>query len=298
MCLIDFVLVFVYKIYRTVYNIFYGFYKSLDIDRFVIGSGFSSSLEKYISIVFKLIIFTTIITLFFLIVFFYGLYKLSLWLCILIAFAINLTIVLPLFIVFSIVLPRFMYFNRGSVIESKIPIFLSITAFLSSAGLSLQEIFSKIIIFLGDNYKFFYVELDLIKSYIQIGIPLNETLKTVASLTPSQTFREFLLGLSSLSVVGGDIGSFVRSMFDRYVSRYELKIERAVNALNIYMEIYVAISLLIPVLAGSMAVLFVLSPIAGISFEAFMILITFILVPIPSALIVVLADAIVSKLRP
>ncbi|MEM1541367.1 MAG: type II secretion system F family protein [Ignisphaera sp.] len=270
----------------------------MDVDRFVVGSGLSPSLERYVSIVFKLIICILASMSLIVSIFLYSIYGLDLYLSTAISFVFDLSIALPISIAFSIVLPKFMYSNRGSIVESKMPILLSAMAFLSSAGLSLHEIVSKIYTFLGDDYRFFSVELDIVRSYTRIGVPLEEALRYVAHLTPSQSFRELLLGLSSISVIGGDIGSFIRSMFDRYVSRYELMIEKAVNNLNVYMEVYVAVSLLVPVLAGSTAVLFILSPIAGISFEAFMALVTFILIPIPSAVIIVLADTIVSRLRP
>ncbi|MEM4506600.1 MAG: type II secretion system F family protein [Ignisphaera sp.] len=289
---------FLYRLYGVVYSFLYSFYRGLGVDRFVVGSGLSPSLERYVSIVFKIIICILVSMILIVSIFLYSAYGLNPYLSIAISFVFNLFVVLPISIVFSIVLPKSMYSNRGSIVESKMPILLSAMAFLSSAGLSLHEMVSKIGMFLGDDYRFFSVELDIVRSYIRIGVPLEEALRYVAHLTPSQSFRELLLGLSSISVIGGDIGSFIRSMFDRYVSRYELMIEKAVNSLNVYMEVYVAVSLLIPVLAGSTAVLFILSPIAGISFEAFMALVTFILIPIPSAVIIVLADTIVSRLRP
>jgi len=68
--------------------------------------------------------------------------------------------------------------------------------------------------------------------------------------------------------------------------------------LSVYTEIYVAISLLIPVLIGSLAMIFLIYPIGGISFEAIMFLSTFILIPVSSLVIAVLADVAVSRFRP
>lgn len=287
-----------YRLYETLCNSFYSFYRGLGIDRLVVGSGLSSSLERYTSTVFKLVCGVLASVFLLLLAVLHNLYYPDVYLSTAVALLFSMSVVLPTSIAISIALPKFMYSSRGSVVESKMPVLLSAMAFLSSAGLSLHEIVSSIGSFLGDDYRFFSIELDLARSYIRIGVPFEEALRRIASITPSQSFRELLLGLSSLSVVGGDIGSFVRSMFDRYVSRYELMIEKAVNSLNVYMEVYVAVSLLVPVLAGSTAILFILSPVAGISFEAFMALITFIMIPVPSAVIIVLADTIVSRLRP
>jgi flagellar protein FlaJ len=90
----------------------------------------------------------------------------------------------------------------------------------------------------------------------------------------------------------------VWSLVDRYVTRYSIRVERSVEALNMFMEVYVAVALLIPILVGSTAALLIIYPLAGISFEALMVLTTLILVPVSSAAIVVLADVIVSRVRP
>ncbi len=82
-----------------------------------------------------------------------------------------------------------------------------------------------------------------------------------------------------------------------YISRYVILVEKTVNDLGIMMEIYLALALLIPILLGSVAVLFLLNPVSGISFEAMMFLTIFIVIPIISVAILVIVDSIVSKLR-
>ena len=64
------------------------------------------------------------------------------------------------------------------------------------------------------------------------------------------------------------------------------------------MEVYIALALLLPVLIGSIAVLTLIHPLAGISFEYIMFLSSFILLPVSTLAIVVLSDIIVSRIRP
>jgi flagellar protein FlaJ len=151
---------------------------------------------------------------------------------------------------------------------------------------------------LGKDFKVFSVELDMATSLLRVGVPVNEALKRVASITPSPTLRDLFISLSSIASIGGGVAQVVWSLVDRYVTRYSIRVERSVEALNMFMEVYVAVALLIPILVGSTAALLIIYPLAGISFEALMVLTTLILVPVSSAAIVVLADVIVSRVRP
>lgn len=289
------------NIYRYMYNIIYEFlhklYIKASLDKYVIGSNLSSGLDKYISISINLLTVSTLCSLSILNIFLIQMLGFKILLSVLLSLVATFIFINIPILFILITIPILVYKNRGYIIEYKLPILISTIAFLSSAGLSLHDIILRIKDFMGRDYKFFSVELDIIKSCAQIGIPLDKVLKNVASLTPSPSFRELLLGFSSLSIVGADIASYVETMFNNYISRYELAIERAVNSLNVYMEIYIAIALLLPVLAGSLAILFILFPVLGLTFEAITALVTLVLVPISSIAIIVLTDILVSRLR-
>ncbi|MEM1822513.1 MAG: hypothetical protein QXK60_07180, partial [Zestosphaera sp.] len=82
---------------------------------------------------------------------------------------------------------------------------------------------------------------------------------------------------------------------NKYLERYSLKVERAVNELGVMLEIYLAIALLTPVVVGSLGTLLVLNPVGGISFELVVFILSYLIVPASSIASMVLIDATVSK---
>ncbi|HID80516.1 MAG TPA: hypothetical protein EYP48_02230 [Ignisphaera sp.] len=139
--------------------------------------------------------------------------------------------------------------------------------------------------------------MQMVNSLIRIGIPIDEALHRVSSITPSLSVRELFVGLASVARVGGDPATIVNSIMANYIGRYGILVEKTVNDIGIIMEIYLALALLIPVILGSVAVLFLLHPIPVLSFEALMFLTIFILIPVASITILIIVDAMVSKLR-
>lgn len=214
------------------------------------------------------------------------------------ALATPFLIVLPIAIALTISIPVILYRNRGEIVESKALQLLLALSLLGASGQSIYRALESLPIVLGRDFKFFSIEINLATSLIRTGVPVDEALKKVANITPSQTLRELFSSLASATAIGGGIAGVLSSLLERYVSRYSIRIEKAVETLNVYMEVYVAVALLIPVLVGSIAALLLLYPIGLLSFDALMILTTLLLVPIASTSIVVLSDVIVSRMRP
>ncbi len=269
----------------------------LKLDVYVIGSEISSSLDRYFLNASRYILLTVVlsIAIFLYIALTNGI---PLPYSLLLSTIISFLFILPLSLALIIAIPRILYSNRGAIIDSKAIILLTAVAFLITSGQSIYNIFEDISKVLGKDYKYFSLEFDLVKSFVKIGIPLDEALRRVAEITPSRSISELLISLASISNIGGDVFSSIKMLLDRYIARYEISIGRAVEILNIYMEIYVALALLIPVLIGSISALTIFHPVAGISFEYLMFLSSFILLPISTLIIIVLADVIVSRLKP
>lgn len=271
---------------------------NLKLEIYVIGSGLSSSLERYSLIASGCTLAATLITAFTVFLYTYSATKLPTLYLVLVSFLIAPLIAILTSTVFTIAVPRILYSSRGSVVESKAILLLTAISLLISGGYSIQNLFDNIEKALGRDYRYFSIEIDLMKSLLRIGTPLDVALKRVAEISPSPTIKEMLVSLASLSNIGGDIPSSIRQYLDQYIARYEATIGRAVEDLNVYMEVYIALALLLPVLIGSIAVLTLIYPMAGISFGYIMFLSSFILLPVSTLVIVVLSDMIVSRIRP
>ncbi|MEL9939683.1 MAG: type II secretion system F family protein [Ignisphaera sp.] len=269
----------------------------IDLETIVIGSGVATSYRKYVEKVsmalLPALLFSSIAS---------TLLALHLsappLVIALLALVAPLLIVLPIAMALAISIPVILYRNRGEVLESKALQLLLALSLLGASGQSIYKNLEALPIVLGKDFKFFFIEIDLATSLIRAGVPVDEALKRVSNITPSQTLRELFSSLASAIAIGGGITNVLSSLLERYVSRYSIRIEKSVETLNVYMEVYVAVALLIPVLVGSIAALLLLYPISWLSFDALMILTTLLLVPIASTSIVVLSDVIVSRMRP
>lgn len=281
-----------YTLFTTINNLF-----KLKLDVYVIGSGISSSIERYFIVASRYTLIAILIAIFTTLLYTHYSIKLSPLHSILLVVVISL-LMLPTSIEFTLVLPRILYSNRGSTIEPKAILLLSAIALLLTGGQSIQSVIENLPKTLGKDYRYFSIEIDYVKSITRLGTPLDVALMRAAEITPSPTVRELLSTLASILNIGGDTPSIIRLQLDRYIARYEIDVEKAVENLNVYMEIFVALALLIPVLIGSIAILALLYPLAGISFEYIMFLSSFILLPLSTAIVIVLADTIVARIRP
>ncbi len=280
-----------YHLFTTIDNLL-----KLKLDIYVVGSGISSSIERYFIEASRYTLIAILVAISTILLYIHSI-GLPLLNSILLVVVASLLLLLTS-IEFTVILPKILYRSRGSTIESKAILLLSATTLLLTGGQNIQNVFENLPKALGKDYRYFSIEIDFVKSLTRLGTPLDIALRKAAEITPSATIKEFLSTLASISNIGGDTPSIMRQQLDRYIARYEIGVEKAVESLNIYMEVFVALALLIPVLVGSIAVLTLLHPIAGVSFEYIMFLSSFILLPLSTVVVIVLADTIVSRIRP
>ncbi|MCS7128054.1 MAG: type II secretion system F family protein [Sulfolobales archaeon] len=285
------------KVIHVAYDSFYKLCSSIipsSVERLVIGSKLSSSIDKYIRVVSSISLAATVaggLTSSYLLIVLTG--------DVLISYMAGLAISIATFlasIAFSIWIPAAKYSSRGSLLEAKMPIFLSHLSLLLASRIDVNRAFIELEGLLKD-LRIFDVELLLINSLTSTGVPLSEALVAAAQVTPSPTMKELFLGLTSIAKAGGDPMPLLNSMMESYVSRYNMRVERAVGDLAIILEFYVAFSILLPIVLSSLALLFTIQPIHGLPFELLLFISVFVLAPIMLLSTMIMADAIVSKLR-
>jgi flagellar protein FlaJ len=91
--------------------------------------------------------------------------------------------------------------------------------------------------------------------------------REVASRTPSEKFRELLLGLTTTIESGGDIKNFLRVKSEQAMFDWRLKRERFLQQVSTYAEFYVGIMIAAPLfLIALFAVMSMIQPtIRGVS---------------------------------
>lgn len=263
------------------------------LEDYVIGSGIGS-FEQYVTVTATLTLtaaLTTLILASALTYYLSGLIHLS----ILSGLAISLGAVFPLCYAASLSFVILKYKSRGTVMEAKFPLFTSITSLVFTSEKNISRVFEILNHNYGEILKDFRVELEMITSLIKLNYPVSEALARVAKVTPSPTLKEVLLSLSSSVLIGADPLESMKTITNKYLEKYALKVEKTVNELGAMLEIYLAIALLTPVVMGSLGALLVLSPLGGISFELVIFILSYVVVPASSLASMVLIDATISK---
>ncbi|MFN3267996.1 MAG: type II secretion system F family protein [Zestosphaera sp.] len=263
------------------------------LEDYVIGSGINS-LDRYISISSGASLITVLVVFFLFSVFTHYLSD-SIVFSLFSGAVFSLCVVFPLCYVVSLGLVFLRYKSRGDVMEARFPLLISLMSLVTTSEKELSRVFEVLYKNYRDVLKDFRVELEMITSLIRLNYPINEALTRVAKITPSPTLREVLLGLSASVVIGAEPLELMSTVTSKYLEKYSLKVERAVSELGVMLEIYLALALLIPVVAGSLGALLVLSPVGGISFELVVFILSYLVVPASSLASMVLVDAIVSK---
>ncbi|MEM3922982.1 MAG: type II secretion system F family protein [Zestosphaera sp.] len=263
------------------------------LEDYVIGSGISS-FDRYVSISSGASLTAILAAFLSFCVFTYYLSN-SILLSLLSGVVVSLGVVFPLCYVISLGVVFLKYKSRREVMEARFPLLASLMSLVATSEKDLSRVFEVLNQSYSEVLKDFRVELEMITSLIKLNYPTNEALARVAKITPSPTLREVLLGLSASVVIGAEPLELMSTVTNKYLERYSLKVERAVNELGVMLEIYLAIALLTPVVVGSLGTLLVLNPVGGISFELVVFILSYLIVPASSIASMVLIDATVSK---
>ncbi len=210
---------------------------------------------------------------------------------------VALAIVLPLFLALAYGLPVAAYNSRGSRLEAKFLVFAMAVSTLLAGGAKVTEALMTVAREFREELAEFTIELDYVASNLGLGRNPDIVLEEAARLTPSISLKNLFSGLAKAVRTGTQPLTVVEEIVEIYLSNYELLIDKATTSLGAVFEAFVSIALLVPVILGIMGLLFAIFPLAGIGFEPMMSLVTFILVPIVSAAVIVVADTIMSKLR-
>lgn len=268
-------------------------YKALE--PLVIGSGLSSSLYDYARKTSAAILIAVVASssLSFLALRQY----LPLIIAIIASVGIGVGTVLPVALSIALTIPAVMYRNRGAVLEAKFPSLALVMSLLLASGLGLSRAIEMLYEKHLNIVKHFSIEIKLLRSYIRVGVPLDEALLRVARVTPSDSLRELFLSLASAIRTGGDLGETVSAAMREYLDRYSVRVEKTVNDIGIVMESYLAICMLLPLLMGVLSVLFMMMPVGMLNFQTIMFVTVFVLVPLFSLGALVIVDSMVSKLR-
>ncbi|MET1128907.1 MAG: type II secretion system F family protein [Thermoproteota archaeon] len=193
--------------------------------------------------------------------------------------------------------PLAAYSMRASKLDPRFLLFATALALRLYSGLGMGESFVRMYEEDREELPEFRVELEYIASRVRAGESPEKVLADAAKVTPSRYLKGLFSSLSGAFKTG--VG--LRESLEAYVSEFLMMVEVAADevsqSLGSLLELFIAFSIMMPVVMGVAGLLLALYPVAGLSADTIIFITTFVVVPAVSASIAVLSDMIVSRVR-
>ena len=259
-------------------------------------SGFKISLRRYVAV----IVFTTILTfsISLPLAYFFHTYiiKISMLFSLLASTLLSL-IVSTLLLALLIYLPVFKAKSRLELLETRLPYIVSYMAVLSYAGRNIESIIAK----LAEKGKLFGIEEPAIRMLRKVFILGQDTARMLmeeARKTPSMVYSSLLESLAGIVETGKGLNEFLESEFMNLLRSREAKVKEVMNSMTALMEIFISLVVVMPlVLTIMLSIMASLGAVAlPISPLQILFLIHFIVAPTIAVMIVLMIDALVSRI--
>jgi flagellar protein FlaJ len=170
--------------------------------------------------------------------------------------------------------------SRQRSIENNMPFAITHMAAIASSGIPTEFMFELLTGF--KEYGEISQDSKLIMRNIKtFGMSSIDALKDIADRTPSQSFRELLLGIVSTTESGGDMVEYLHEMSERALFDYRIKRERYMKTLSTYADIYTALLVAAPLMMLSMlATMSIIGgSVMGLTIDEMIMLITWVMLP-------------------
>jgi len=272
-----------------------------DLRYHVLGSGLSSSLERYtLAYLIVMLVAVSAAAVSILVVAYIGL-GLPILLTVIVALGAAFTVFI-LMLALYISIPVLAYKNRGSRLEPRFLLFAEALATKLLAGAGLSEAFIMLYEKEAKELKEFLLEMEYIVSGIKSGIPVETVLEEAARITPAPSLRSLFTGLAAAARTGTGVREIITASVTEYLYSLEIEIEKLSNSLGAILEVFVASCVMLPVAIGVVGLLLAISfqgalVIPGLSIDMLLFLSTFIIIPMLSAAVIVIVDSMVSRVR-
>lgn len=123
----------------------------------------------------------------------------------------------------------------------------------------------------------------LVRDIDLLGIDLLTAIQRATGRTPSRRFQEFLQGAKTTILSGGDLKSYFISKADQYMGENRRVQKEFLESLGLMAESYVTVVIAGPLFMLVMLSIMLLIGNANVSSEAFLFLLTFVLLPLAHA---------------
>lgn len=170
--------------------------------------------------------------------------------------------------------------SRQKSIENNLPFAITHMSAIASSGIPTEFMFELLTGF--KEYGEITEDSKLIMRNIKtFGMSSIDALKAVADRTPSQNFRQLLLGIVTTTETGGDVVEYLHEMSERALFDYRIKREKYLKTLSTYADIYTALLVAAPLMMLSMlATMSIIGgSVMGLTIEELIMLMTWVMLP-------------------
>lgn len=197
-------------------------------------------------------------------------------------------LLMPIFVggttyVAHVVYPDYRAGERGRLIDRELPYAVNFIAAMSSAGvvptvllrdLAREKTYGEV----AREVAWLTRDIDL------LGIDLLTAIQRATARTPSRKFQEFLQGAKTTILSGGELKTYFLQKADQYMGENRRVQKEFIDSLGIMAESYVTVVIAGPLFMLVMLSIMLLIGNSTLSSEAFLFLLTFIMLPIAHAL--------------
>lgn len=186
--------------------------------------------------------------------------------------------------------------SRRRQLEDELPYLISHMAVLATAGVTPERIFRSLAgagqkDTLTEDAKMIVRDVDL------LGLDLLSALEAARDRSPSKSFADFLEGLLATTRSGGDLRKYFLSTARGVMETRRIAAKQFTDTLGTLAEVYVGALVVFPLVVIIMfSVMGIVSgSLAGFDITTLMFLLTYALLPMLGAMVLILLDAIIPK---
>jgi len=195
--------------------------------------------------------------------------------------------------------PSMLASERKRLLEEELPYLASHMAILAKAGLPPERIFRSLAMLEAKGAKSIAAEeaKNIIRNVDFLGIDIISAIEIERDRSPSQLFSDFIDGVIGVSRSGGDLTSYFLSSAKAFMDSARISARKLVDTLGTIAEVYIAALVVFPLVGVIMlAIMGIIGGSLGwFSIMTLMYLISYILVPFLSMMILFLLDGMMPK---
>jgi flagellar protein FlaJ len=169
---------------------------------------------------------------------------------------------------------------RQRSIENNLPFAITHMSAIASSGIPTEFMFELLTGF--KEYGEITEDSKLVMRNIKtFGMSSIDALRNIAERTPSQNFRQLLLGIVSTTESGGNMVEYLHEMSEKALFDYRIKREKYLKTLSTYADIYTALLVAAPLMMLSMlATMSIIGgSVMGLTIDELIMLITWVMLP-------------------